>query len=146
MKLATIVEGVQKAPFSIATTLRCRGGRYSFPLKSLVRLDLGLKPSLLNHWRTLYSLDQFVTGSTFYNRTFFKEINTNEFFHVLKDCQHDLHYWPLRAELFLYQSQCVYTPWTIFSTEVRRGKSMFNQFVKIFFDKDMLLRKQLILQ
>ena len=30
LKLATIVEGDQKAPFSIATTLRCRGGRYSF--------------------------------------------------------------------------------------------------------------------
>ena len=30
-KLATIVEGDQKAPFSIATTPRYRGGRYSFP-------------------------------------------------------------------------------------------------------------------
>ena len=29
-KLATVVEGDQKAPFSIATTPRCRGGRYSF--------------------------------------------------------------------------------------------------------------------
>ena len=31
VKLATIVEGDLKAPFSIATTPRCRGGRYSFP-------------------------------------------------------------------------------------------------------------------
>ena len=31
LKLATVVEGAQKAPFSIATTPRCRGGRYSFP-------------------------------------------------------------------------------------------------------------------
>ena len=31
VNLATIVEGDQKAPFSIATTSRCRGGRYSFP-------------------------------------------------------------------------------------------------------------------
>ena len=31
VKLATLVEGDQKAPFSIATTPRCRGGRYSFP-------------------------------------------------------------------------------------------------------------------
>ena len=30
VKLATVVEGDQKAPFSIATTLRCRGGHYSF--------------------------------------------------------------------------------------------------------------------
>ena len=30
-RLATIVEGDPKAPFSIATTPRCRGGRYSFP-------------------------------------------------------------------------------------------------------------------
>ena len=31
VKLATIVEGDQKAPFSIATTTRCRGGHYYFP-------------------------------------------------------------------------------------------------------------------
>ena len=30
VKLATVVEGNQKAPFSIATTLRCRGGHYYF--------------------------------------------------------------------------------------------------------------------
>ena len=29
--MVTVVEGNQKAPFSIATTPRCRGGRYSFP-------------------------------------------------------------------------------------------------------------------
>ena len=31
VKLATIVEDKPKAPFSIATTPRCRGWRYSFP-------------------------------------------------------------------------------------------------------------------
>ena len=31
VNLANVVEGNQKASFSIATTLRCRGGRYSFP-------------------------------------------------------------------------------------------------------------------
>ena len=31
VKLATVVEGDQKAPFSIATIPRYRGGRYSFP-------------------------------------------------------------------------------------------------------------------
>ena len=31
VKLATVVEDDQKAPFSIATTPRCRGGFYSFP-------------------------------------------------------------------------------------------------------------------
>ena len=31
LKLATIVEGYPKTPFSIATTPRCREGRYSFP-------------------------------------------------------------------------------------------------------------------
>ena len=30
-KLATVVEGDEKAPFLLATTPRCRGGRYSFP-------------------------------------------------------------------------------------------------------------------
>ncbi len=76
VKLATVVEGDQKAPFSIATTPRCRGGHYSFIwiaplypwcvpyiaecearryqvpfLKSLVWRDLGLNPGLLDHWR-----------------------------------------------------------------------------------------------
>ena len=31
VKLATVVKGDQKAPFSKATTPRCRGGRNSFP-------------------------------------------------------------------------------------------------------------------
>ena len=31
LKLVTEDEGDQKAPFSIATTSWCRGGRYSFP-------------------------------------------------------------------------------------------------------------------
>ena len=31
VKLATVVEGDPKAPFSIATTPRCRWGRCSFP-------------------------------------------------------------------------------------------------------------------
>ena len=31
VNLATIVEGNPKVPFSIATTPRCRGGRYYFP-------------------------------------------------------------------------------------------------------------------
>ena len=31
VKLVTVVEGDPKTPFSIATTPRCRGGRYSFP-------------------------------------------------------------------------------------------------------------------
>ena len=36
VKLATIVEGDPKVPFSIATTPRCRGGRYSFPWIALL--------------------------------------------------------------------------------------------------------------
>ena len=31
--LASVVEGDQKASFSIATKPRCRGGRYSFPCR-----------------------------------------------------------------------------------------------------------------
>ena len=33
----TIVEGNPKAPFSIATTPRCRGGRYSFPGSTIIK-------------------------------------------------------------------------------------------------------------
>ena len=32
VKLVTVVEGDQKAPFSIATTPKCKGGHYSFSL------------------------------------------------------------------------------------------------------------------
>ena len=83
----TVVEGNQKVPFSIATTPRYRGGRYSFPwitplypwyvsrvkycwmlskevsstiLKTLLWRDMGLKPGFLDHWRTLYPLGQWL--------------------------------------------------------------------------------------
>ena len=36
VKLATVVEGDPKALFSIATTPRCRRGRYSFPWITLL--------------------------------------------------------------------------------------------------------------
>ena len=39
VKLVTIVEGNPKAPFSKATTPRCRGGRYSFPELLYFTLD-----------------------------------------------------------------------------------------------------------
>ena len=38
----TIVKGNQKAPFSIATTPRCRGGYYSFSWFATLTLDLCL--------------------------------------------------------------------------------------------------------
>ena len=81
--MATWVKRDPKAPFSIATTPKCRGGRYSIPriaplypwsspfnidyltrrhqasfFESLVWLDLGLNLSLPDHWRTLNSLGQ----------------------------------------------------------------------------------------
>ena len=87
----TIVLGDPKAPFSIATTPRCRGGHYSFPwiaplypwfvpvcwvlskevsttiFNSLVWLNLGLNPGLPDHWRTLYPLDQSAGFVVFQN-------------------------------------------------------------------------------
>ena len=36
VKLVTLVEDYSKAPFSIATTPRCKGGRYSFPWIALL--------------------------------------------------------------------------------------------------------------
>ena len=83
VKLATLVEGEPKAPFSIATTPRCwralllsldcstlplqctlycwvLARRYQVPfLKPLVRCDLGLNPGLSDHWWTLYPLGQW---------------------------------------------------------------------------------------
>ena len=86
LKLATAVEGNLKTPFSIATSLRCRGGHYSFPqiaplnldpylvmlsvkqgdikylfffFESLVWFNLELNSGHLNHWQRLYSLGQW---------------------------------------------------------------------------------------
>ena len=39
LNLSILVVGDLKAPFSIATTLRCRGGRYSFPRLLHLTLD-----------------------------------------------------------------------------------------------------------
>ena len=91
----TIVKGDQKALFSIDTTTRCRGGRYSFPwivplypwyipyideflarrnqipfLKSLVWRDLGVNPGLPDDWGTHYPLGQWAgRGSVKVNLT-----------------------------------------------------------------------------
>ena len=78
VKLATVVEDDLKVPFSVATTPRWKGERYSFPcllhftqdpylimqsvkkggikylFEFLVWLDQGLNPGLPSHWRTLY--------------------------------------------------------------------------------------------
>ena len=79
----TLVKGDLKAPFSITTTPQCKGGRYSIPwiaplypwsipynarwhqvpfFESLVCPDLGLKPGLMDHWWTIYSLGQWSIG------------------------------------------------------------------------------------
>ena len=77
-----IVKGDPKAPFSIATTPRCSGGRYSFSrivswfipynaecearlhqepfFESLIFLNLALNPSLPGLWQTLYTLSYWV--------------------------------------------------------------------------------------
>ena len=85
-KLVTVVKGDPKAPFSVATTPKCRGGCYSFPwiaslypwyvpynaeckarryqvpfFKSLVWHNLGLNLSLPDHWWTLYPISQWAS-------------------------------------------------------------------------------------
>ena len=84
VKLATIFKGELKAPFSLATMLRCRWvdatpflgllyftlnpyfmrlsvnqGGIKYHFLSLVWLDVGLNPGLPGHWWTLYSLGQY---------------------------------------------------------------------------------------
>ena len=60
-----------------------------------------------------------------YSFTFFKEINSDEFFHVLEHGQHDLLYWPLQLELILFlECQCVSIPWTVFLTQANDGISV----------------------
>ena len=43
-------------------------------------------------------------GFTIYICSFYKDINNDGSFHVPEDYQHDLLYWPLYKELFLYWS------------------------------------------
>ena len=83
--MATVVEGNPKAPFSIATTPKCRGehsGMHHFTLDlyfimlsvkqggikyhflSLVWLHLGLNPSILYHWQTQLSQLPGCTSTT----------------------------------------------------------------------------------
>ena len=47
VKLATVVEGYPKAPFSIASTARFSGGRYSFPWFSPLSLVFSTFPLIL---------------------------------------------------------------------------------------------------
>ena len=47
---------------------------------------------------------EFAIGSAVYSYTLSIEINRNGSFHIPKHCQHDLHYWLLCPELFLYQT------------------------------------------
>ena len=59
----TVVEGDPKAPFSIATTLKCRGRGYSFPWIAPLNLDqylimlsvkqVGVKYHFLSLWHDL---------------------------------------------------------------------------------------------
>ena len=53
VKLATLVEGDPKAPFSIATTPRWRGGRYSIPwmaVSSIIFKVFGLTQPEIEAW------------------------------------------------------------------------------------------------
>ena len=107
VKLATIVKGDQKVPFSIASTQRCRGGRYSFPwiaplypwyvpyiaecltrryqvpfLKSLVWHNQGLNLGLLDHWQTLYPLGQW--ANLFISTLFFQIFQPKSVYYTQK--------------------------------------------------------------
>ena len=95
----TVVEGSSKAPFSIDTTPRYRGGRYSFPWiaplypwnvpykqvpfsEFFVWLDLALKFSLLDHWRTLNHSANGPVRTT-YSRFSFFYITSNTSYLIL---------------------------------------------------------------
>ena len=71
-------------------------------------------------------------GITVYGCTFFKEINSYGFFHVLEHGQHDL----LWSEyFFISESQCASSPESFFSTQAYSSKYMFSSFIKIFWLK-----------
>ena len=55
VKLATVVEGDRKAPFSIATAPRCRGGRYSFLWIDTYLIMLSVKQGGIKyHFKSLW--------------------------------------------------------------------------------------------
>ena len=55
--MATIVEGNPKAPFSIATTPMCRGGRYSFPGIIIIIIII-----IIKLWNMKVTVMPFVIG------------------------------------------------------------------------------------
>ena len=59
VKLSTLVKGDQKAPFSIATTPRCRGGHNSF------RWIAPLNPRLLHLTLDCWALSKEVSSTIF---------------------------------------------------------------------------------
>ena len=105
MKLASVVEGNPKAPFSIATTPRCRvrlssflwiaslypwflpynaecyARRHQVPFfEFLVWLNLRLNPGLPGHWQTLYPLSQWADKYILFLVSLFNGISTFEGF------------------------------------------------------------------
>ena len=101
--MATVVEGNQNAPFSIATTPIYREGRYSFPWIALFILDTylillsvskevsstifkvfgmtrpGIKPRSPDSWRTLYPLDQWVSRKKSFLILLILDLNCSKF-------------------------------------------------------------------
>ena len=71
-------------------------------------------------------LKELARENVVYCRTVFKESNSHESVYITGDCQQDLLYWRVSA-------CCI--PLSVFSTQSRRGKPMFNAFVKIFSTK-----------
>ena len=73
-------------------------------------------------------------GSIVYSCIF--EINNDGSFYVSEDCQHDLIYWLLYPELFLYWRVSVLPLHQLsFRHFAHSGKPMFSPFVKIFLTK-----------
>ena len=56
VKLVTLVQGDQKAPFSRTTTLRCRGGGYFFPGLLYFTLDFHFIMLSVNQGLIIYNL------------------------------------------------------------------------------------------
>ena len=84
----------------------------------------------------------FAIWGTVYSWTFFKEFSRDYSFHATEDYQHDLLYWPLRLETFLFFRETVsfHSMSCLFVSGSKWQTHVNSFFFLLFFLRSMFLR------
>ena len=118
IKLATVVDGDQKATFSIDTTPRCKGERYSFP---------GLVHFTLDPYLIMLSVKQGSIKNHFLSYIYIYIYIYNSEFHVY-------------LSLYIYKYVCVYVHETWGYESVTQGSNYLNQLSRFDIDHFILFK------